>query len=157
MYQTYFQPYTPAIMQPLSPNMPMQQNMPVQQIMQTAQQAPMQQNVMPISQPTQQTPSLAIRANYVSCREEAIAAQVPFDNTLTVFVDKTNNCIYTKQFDAETGESNFTDYFTDQQIEKPVPKIVPKTKYVERSEFTSCISELQAAIDALAGSKGEKQ
>lgn len=156
MYNTYFQPYTPAIMQPMS------QNMPIQQILQQAQQAPPQQNMMPISQPNmqmQQAPiqALAIRANFVTCKEEAIAAQVPFDNTLSVFVDNTNGCIYTKQFDTETGESNFNCYTLEVQSDKPAPKIIPKTKYVERSEFNSCINELQAAIDALAKPKGETE
>ena len=61
-----------------------------------------------------------INCRPVMSREEAAAAQVPFDGSPYVFLNLPQGEIYVKQFDFNTGMTGFTAYA--KQIPAPPPK-----------------------------------
>lgn len=146
-----YQPYQPAyIQQPMQQAQAPQMQMP-QQYMQPPYR-PADQNFVGQQSMQQQMPQPnPVRATMVTSKEEAVAAQIPFDSTINVFTDLTHMHIYTKQFDANTGGSLFRSYVLEEVPAEPAPKIVPKADFVERREFEQRISELQASIDRSKG------
>lgn len=65
----------------------------------------------PYQQPMQmQTQPSGIPARLVSCREEAVAAQVAFDMTPNLFADLSHGMIYVKRFNPNTGCADVTDF-----------------------------------------------
>lgn len=68
-----------------------------------------------VQQPTYQAPvqqySIQPAINMVTCREEAVAAQIDFNPAIVnVYVDTAHGMIYTKQFNPNTGAADFGDY-----------------------------------------------
>lgn len=79
---------------------------------------------MPVYQPqtpqqTMQMPQSSINARIVSCREEAVAAQINFDNTPNVFADLSHGMIYVKRFNPMTGCADLNEYKFVQPISEP--------------------------------------
>lgn len=70
-----------------------------------------QQMVPAASQPQQQgNQGLSPVSRLVSNREEAVAAQIPFDGSINVFPDMANNRIYVKRWNMNTGASDFGEF-----------------------------------------------
>lgn len=68
---------------------------------------------MPISAPqTASQPAQGISpvSRPVSNREEAVAAQIPFDGSISVFPDITHNRVYIKRWNMQTGASDFGEF-----------------------------------------------
>ena len=61
---------------------------------------PMQQN--PVQAPTA-APRQGFMCIPVTCREQVVATQIPFDGSTTFFVDTAAGMIYAKAFDPNTG------------------------------------------------------
>lgn len=100
-------------------NMPVYTSMPypVQQQMQQRvdmqNQQLMQQQIM---QQQAQQPVLSPASRVVVSREEAIATPADFSGALMIFPDITNNCVYIKHWNAQTGAAEFMDYFPPMPI-----------------------------------------
>ena len=76
-----------------------------------------QQNTM------QQSQQIA-RLSYVTCIDEAKAAQIPFDGSITVFVNVQNGEIYTKQLD-NNGLADLKLYRRIQNVAQQNVQYVP--------------------------------
>lgn len=57
----------------------------------------------------------ALNARYVTCREEAMAAQIPADGRVNLFVHAAMGRIYTKCFNPKTQLAEFREYGMIQQ------------------------------------------
>lgn len=84
------------------PSQPYQNQMLMQQSQQMPIAAPQTvsattQGISPVSRP-------------VSNREEAVAAQIPFEGSISVFPDITHNRVYIKRWNMQTGASDFVDF-----------------------------------------------
>lgn len=84
------------------PSQPYQNQMLMQQSQQIPIAAPQTvpattQGISPVSRP-------------VSNREEAVAAQIPFDGSISVFPDITHNRVYIKRWNMQTGASDFGEF-----------------------------------------------
>ena len=79
---------------------------------------------------TQQTPQIPCR--YTSGIEESKAAQISFDGTPNVFIDKASDCVYIKQINLD-GNADFIIYRrvtenTDNKAE-PLPEPISKEEF----------------------------
>lgn len=74
---------------------------------------PYGQTYFPQRQEYPQTAGLSCRP--VTSREEAVAAQIPFDGSTTYFVDTSNRKIYAKTFDFGTGTAPLVVYSREQE------------------------------------------
>lgn len=84
---------------------------PVQQQMQQRQDMQNQQLMQQqMSQQVQQQPVLSPASRVVVSREEAIATPADFSGALMVFPDITNNCVYIKRWNIQSGAAEFMDF-----------------------------------------------
>lgn len=60
-----------------------------------------------------------LNARYVTCREEAMAAQIPADGRVNLFVCAAMGRIYTKCFNPNIGTAEFREYG---MIQQPPPQ-----------------------------------
>lgn len=94
-----------------------------QPMMSQPMQVPPAQNMYYPQPQAPQRPGVA--AALVTGKEEALAQQVSFDGTLGVYVDRGHGVIYTKQFNAATGGSDFREYrLADQPDQAAEPSTV---------------------------------
>lgn len=84
---------------------------PVQQQMQQRQDMQNQQLMQQqMTQLVQQQLVLSPASRVVVSREEAIATPADFSGALMVFPDITNNCVYIKHWNAQSGAAEFMDF-----------------------------------------------
>lgn len=84
---------------------------PVQQQIQQRQDMQNQQLMQQqVSQQVQQQPVLSPASRVVVSREEAIATPADFSGALMVFPDITNNCVYIKRWNVQSGAAEFMDF-----------------------------------------------
>lgn len=57
----------------------------------------------------QQPPAQRVNAVLVTSREEAVAAQIPFDNSVNAFINMAAGEVYLKLFNPQTGGANLID------------------------------------------------
>lgn len=80
----------------------------------------------------------------VTCREEAVAAQVDYFSAGIVMPDLAHGAIYLKRFDPNTGASNFLDF----KYSPPAPPMesgsTDPAQFVTRKEFDEFARRLQA-------------
>lgn len=132
-------------------NMPVYTSMPypVQQQMQQRvdmqNQQLMQQQIM---QQQAQQPVLSPASRVVVSREEAIATPADFSGALMIFPDITNNCVYIKHWNAQTGAAEFMDYFPPMPI---APQAQEQQSPQEPPAFASsqALADLQNTVDNL--------
>ena len=70
------------------------------------------QPFQPMQQPgyfQQQAPAQRVNAVLVTSREEAVAAQIPFDNSVNAFINMAAGEVYLKIFNPQTGGANLID------------------------------------------------
>lgn len=88
---------------------------------------PMQHN------PIQATPA-ALRQGFmcipVTCREQVVATQIPFDGSTTFFVDTAAGMIYAKAFDPNTGMAPIQEYVRVEDTQAQ-PEFVPMSMFRE--------------------------
>lgn len=77
---------------------------------------PMQMN------PTGMEPGM-VNARYVTCREEAVAAQILPDGSAYYFICEAQGRIYSKRFNPQTGAPEFREYVVSQQ--NPAEQFAP--------------------------------
>lgn len=123
-YNTYnYQPYTSGYNTVNTPYQPQQQTAPMQ------------------AQPTQ-TGGYLCRP--VTCREEAVAAQVDYFSAGIVMPDLAHGVIYLKRFDPNTGASSFLDF----KYAPPAPAVesgsIDPAQFVTRKEFDEFARRMQA-------------
>ena len=122
-YNTYnYQPYTSGYNTVNTPYQPQQQTMQAQQPAQTG----------------------GYICRPVTCREEAVAAQVDYFSAGIVMPDLAHGVIYLKRFDPNTGASSFLDF----KYAPPAPPIesgsIDPAQFVTRKEFDEFARRLQA-------------
>ena len=120
-YNTYnYQPYTSGY----NPGGYRQQTAPVQP-----------------QQPAQTTGGYICRP--VTCREEAVAAQVDYFSAGIVMPDLAHGVIYLKRFDPNTGASSFHDF----KYAPPAPPVesgsIDPAQFVTRKEFDEFARRMQ--------------
>lgn len=96
------------------------------------------------SQPMQQQNGYICRP--VTCREEAIAAQVDYFSAGLVMPDFAHGVIYVKRFNPETGLSNFGEFKYCQP--QPEPAAIDPGQFVTRKEFEEFTRRLQGIKEA---------
>lgn len=88
---------------------------------------PMQQNPV-------QAPTVAPRQGFmcipVTCREQVVATQIPFDGSTTFFVDTAAGMIYAKAFDPNTGMAPIQEYVRVEHTQVQ-PEFVPMGMFKE--------------------------
>lgn len=104
-------------------------------------QMPMQQ--MQVQQPAQQQ---VMQLRLVSCKEEVVAAQIPFDGMPYFFADMGHGVVYAKRFNGSTGLSDMIEYKAPEQA----PAAPPVQFATEQA-----LAELEKRIQALEGLKNE--
>ena len=124
-YNTYnYQPYTSGYNTVNTPYQPQQQTVPMQ------------------AQQPAQTGGYACRP--VTCREEAVAAQVDYFSAGIVMPDLAHGVIYLKRFDPNTGASSFLDF----KYAPPAPPMesgsIDPAQFVTRKEFDEFARRMQA-------------
>ena len=81
-----------------------------------------------------QTPTAAPRQGFmcipVTCREQVVATQIPFDGSTTFFVDTAAGMIYAKTFDLNTGAAPIQEYVRVEHTQVQ-PEFVPMTMFRE--------------------------
>lgn len=80
----------------------------------------------------------------VTCREEAVAAQVDYFSAGLVMLDLAHGVIYLKRFDPNTGASSFHDF----KYAPPAPPMesgsIDPAQFVTRKEFDEFARKMQA-------------
>ena len=81
-----------------------------------------------------QAPTAAPRQGFmcipVTCREQVVATQIPFDGSTTFFVDTAAGMIYAKAFDPNTGMAPIQEYVRVEHTQVQ-PEFVPMTMFKE--------------------------
>ena len=88
---------------------------------------PMQQN--PVQPPTA-APRQGFMCIPVTCREQVVATQIPFDGSTTFFVDTAAGMIYAKAFDPNTGMAPIQEYVRVEHTQVQ-PEFVPMAMFKE--------------------------
>lgn len=73
------------------------------------QQRPPMQAFQPTGYFPQQLPAQRVNAVLVTSREEAVAAQIPFDNSVNAFINMAAGEVYLKLFNPQTGGASLID------------------------------------------------
>lgn len=139
----YNNPYTNGYQNGFQPQQPM--------IQQTAPAPVMQSNV---------------NVRMVTSREEAIAAQIPFDATVNIFANLSAGEVYIKRFNIQTGKADF-DVFK-QQIEQTVQPqqqvvqqpVTPQVEYVPLDAFQRLegrVGELAETVNGIESRSAQKK
>lgn len=88
----------------------------------------------PMQQNSVQAPTAAPRQGFmcipVTCREQVVATQIPFDGSTTFFVDTAAGMIYAKAFDPNTGMAPIQEYVRVEHTQVQ-PEFVPMTMFKE--------------------------
>lgn len=81
-----------------------------------------------------QTPTAAPRQSFmcipVTCREQVVATQIPFDGSTTFFVDTAAGMIYAKTFDLNTGAAPIQEYVRVEHTQVQ-PEFAPMAMFKE--------------------------
>lgn len=112
---------------------------------------PYQQNQQyPPAQNMQQAQNGGYICRPVTCREEAVAAQVDYFAAGLVMPDLNHGMIYVKRFNPNTGASDFGEF----KYCPPQPQISPEAanfdpeQFVTRQEFEEFTRRMQAVKEA---------
>lgn len=97
------------------------------------------QQIQPVQQPQQTQNGFNCRP--VTCREEAVAAQVDFMSAGLIMPDLAHGVIYVKRFNTNTGASDFGE-FKYSQPQAETAALDPQ-KYVTREEFEEFVRALK--------------
>ena len=87
----------------------------------------MQQNA---PQPPTAAPRQGFMCIPVTCREQVVATQIPFDGSTTFFVDTAAGMIYAKTFDLNTGAAPIQEYVRVEHTQVQ-PEFVPMGMFKE--------------------------
>lgn len=87
----------------------------------------MQQNA---PQPPTAAPRQGFMCIPVTCREQVVATQIPFDGSTTFFVDTAAGMIYAKTFDLNTGAAPIQEYVRVENTQVQ-PEFVPMSMFKE--------------------------
>lgn len=99
-----------------------------------------QQQTMQAQQPAQTTGGYICRP--VTCREEAVAAQVDYFSAGLVMLDLAHGMIYVKRYNSNTGLSDWGEFkYCPPQPEAPA---VDPAQFVTRKEFDEFARRMQA-------------
>ena len=116
------------------------------------------QQAYPAPQPAPQAyppaaPQQAVNARMVTSREEASAAQIPFDSTINIFINLPADEIYIKRFDMNTGGAIFAEYRRGQRQQPaqsaPAPDNAPSTQYATQDMLEQLRGDVGAMRDEL--------
>lgn len=94
-----------------------------------------------------QSTNYSVRA--VTGYEEAVASQIPFDGTITIFVDRAHNKLYTKQLNTNDGTALLKTYSLTENPKSNISNVENSVEYVEKAEFEEVKSKLDELWNAL--------
>ena len=100
----------------------------------------MQQN--PVQGPTA-APRQGFMCIPVTCREQVVATQIPFDGSTTFFVDTAAGMIYAKTFDLNTGAAPIQEYVRVEHTQVQ-PEFVPMTMF---RELLAKVEQLEKGVN----------
>lgn len=124
---------------------------------QTYQQQWQNRTVQPTYQPPVQQYTIQPTINMVTCREEAVAAQIDFNPAIVnVYVDAAHGMIYTKQFNPNTGAADFGDYqrIAPEQAQQETAQ-QPEPEYVTVEAFRGLENRMNGAFDEVRAALDE--
>ncbi len=100
--------------------------------------------------PLTQNKTMGLKGRPVSSLEEARAAAIDFDGSISYFPDLASNKIYTKQINID-GTASLKMYEF-----KEIPT-VEKVTYVTKNEFDEALTEIKKHLESLAASASTAQ
>ena len=107
-------------------------------------------------QPQQTVPAQPnVNVRRVMSREEAVAAQIPFEATVNVFVNRSAGEVYVKSFNMQTGKADFEDYRyvspqpVQQQSVSNQQTAMPE--YTPITAFNGLVQRVDRLTEALSG------
>lgn len=112
------------------------------------------QQMQPAMQMMPQQAQPAVNVRLVTSREEATTAQIPFDNTINVFLNLGADEVYVKRFNPVTGGAMFGDYIMPsrtQQAAQDAEK--PQQEYAT----VDMLAALERRVDELIEASATKR
>lgn len=106
----------------------------------------------------QQAPAQRVNAVLVTSREEAVAAQIPFDNSVNAFINMAAGEVYLKLFNPQTGGANLIDCVVKPQssAQEPAAAFAPMDMVQALANDTAGIKgEIQAMAQEIADLRGQ--
>lgn len=91
----------------------------------------------PMNQPQTQT-ATGLVGRMVTSREEALGVPVDFAGGLMVFPDVSHGAVYTKVFNAQTGQAEFAEY---RRVSRPEPKVETQVEPYALESDVKCLRE----------------
>ena len=89
----------------------------------------------------------------VTSREEATTAQIPFDNTINVFLNLGAGEVYIKRFDPNTGGASFDDFLHPARVQQ----MAQQAKQAPEYATVEMVSALEARVAELADAMNAKR
>lgn len=91
----------------------------------------------------QQMEQTGVVGRVVTCEQEAISAQIPFDSTINVFTDIAHGKIYVKTFNMQTGAADFKTFVYEKPVMPEPPAYITRAEFEQfkeemRNEYQSC-------------------
>lgn len=115
-------------------------------------QTPMMQQpqMQPIQQASQPAQGLSSASRPVTNREEAVSTPADFSGALMVFPDLSNNRVYLKRWNMQTGSADFGEFapVIPQNNEPQKPEVVFASLH-DFQDLQETVSNLQKEIDRL--------
>ena len=90
----------------------------------------------------------------VTSREEATTAQIPFDNTINVFLNLGAGEVYVKRIDFNTGGAFFDDFLHPSKLQQMVQQ---QTKPAPEYATVEMVAALEAKVGELAEAMSAKR
>lgn len=107
-----------------------------------------------------QQPQQTVNARMVTSREEASAAQIPFDSTINIFINLPADEIYIKRFDMATGGAIFAEYRRGQpQPRASAPDSGTSPQYATQDmleQLRGDVGEIRAELEELKTGAGKR-
>lgn len=98
-----------------------------------------------VNQPQPQAQGL--NGRMVTSREEALGVPVDFMGGLMVFPDVSHGAVYTKVFNAQTGQAEFAEY---RRVARPEPRAEGTEAYALDSDVKALRAKVDELTDRLA-------
>lgn len=119
---------------------------PSQQMLQQAYAQQMQGQMMA------QQAQMKVITHMVTSREEATTAQIPFDNTINVFLNLGAGEVYVKRFDFSTGGAIFDDFIHPGKLQQMAQQqSKPATEYATVEMVAALENRVSELAEAIGG------
>lgn len=137
------------------PYNPYNQMQPYQNQMMMQPQQITQPQIQPVQQPAQPAQGLSNVSRPVTNREEAVSTPADFSGALMVFPDLSNNRIYLKRWNMQTGSADFGEFAPVAPAGNEQPKPVAFASLEDFRGLQETVSNLQKEIDRMKKPAGK--